>query len=76
MLLNHPHLFYVILADVLIQNDLQELLGLSALLKSTSTDFSLSQLRDSKQQPFIYWPNALNLGYLPPQVAQSLKNNV
>ena len=49
------------LTDALIQNDLQEQLGLSALLKGTSTNFlKLSRLGDSNQQPFVYWPNALN----------------
>lgn len=33
--------------------------GLSALSKCTSTDFSFSRLRDSNQQPFVYWPNKL-----------------
>ena len=37
------------LADSLILSDLQEQLGLSALLKGTSTDFSPSRLRDSNQ---------------------------
>ena len=44
------------LTDVLIQSDLQEQLGLSALLKGTSADcFSPpSQPGDSNQQPFSY----------------------
>lgn len=36
-----------------------EQLGLSALLKRTSTDFSPCQLEDSNKQPFSYWPNTL-----------------
>jgi hypothetical protein len=48
------------LADALIQSDLQEQLGFSALLKGTSTDFEFSQLMDSNQKPFGYWPNSLN----------------
>ena len=48
------------LADALIQSDLQEQLELSTLLKGTLTDFSPSQLEVSNQQPFGYWPNALN----------------
>ena len=55
------HLNFSHLADALIQNALQEQLGLSALLKGTPTDFSPSQLRDSNHQPFGYWPNALRL---------------
>ena len=34
-------------------------LGLSALLKDTSTDYSSCQLSYLNQQPFGYWPNAL-----------------
>ena len=36
------------LANVLFQSDLKEQLGISALLKGTSTDFSLSQLGSSE----------------------------
>ena len=54
------HLYFSHLADVFIQSDLQEQLGLSALLKGTSSDFSLSRLGDLNQQPFSYWPDALN----------------
>jgi hypothetical protein len=39
---------------------LSERLGLSALLKGTSTDFSPRRDWDSNQQPFGYRPNALN----------------
>jgi hypothetical protein len=44
----------------LIQSDLLEQLGLSTLLKGTSTDASPNWLGDSNQQRFSYWPNALN----------------
>ena len=54
------HLHCSHLADALIQRDLQEQLGLSALLKVTLTDFSPSRLRDSNQQPFNYWTNNPN----------------
>ena len=51
-------------SDVLdLQSSLQKHVCLSALLKSTSTDFfSLSQLKDSNQWPFGSQPYALNLG--------------
>ena len=49
-----------ILADALIQSDLQEQLGLSVLLKGTSTDFSPTRLGDLTQRPFSYWPNAVS----------------
>ena len=48
------------LADALIQSDLQEQLWSSNLLKGTSRDFSTILLGDLNQQPFGYWPNALN----------------
>ena len=48
------------LAGALIQSDLQEQLGLNALLMGTSADFSSSQLWDSNQQAFSDWPNTLN----------------
>jgi hypothetical protein len=41
-----------LLADALIQSNLQQKIELSALLNSTLTDFSLSQLVESNQQPF------------------------
>lgn len=34
--------------------------GLTALLKGRMADFSTLPARDSKKQPFGYWPNALN----------------
>jgi hypothetical protein len=48
------------LADTLIQSNLQDKLGLSALLKDRSTVFAPSQLRELNQQPFGYCPKALN----------------
>jgi hypothetical protein len=46
-------LFHFHLADALIQSDLQEQLGLSALLKGTWTDFSPLQFEPAT---FDYWP--------------------
>jgi hypothetical protein len=49
-----------ILADALIQSDLQKQLGLNALLNGTLADYSPSWLGDLNQCSFGYWPNALN----------------
>jgi hypothetical protein len=56
-LFHHLNGHFSHLADALIQSDLQEQLGLSALLKGTAVEFSPSLLGDSNQQPFGYWPN-------------------
>ena len=48
------------LADTLIQSELQEQLGLGALLKGTAADFSPSLLRHSNQRPFGSWTNPRN----------------
>lgn len=55
------HLHYIlVISQTLLSNYLQEQLGLIALLKCTSTDFSPSGLRDTNQKTFGYWPNGLN----------------
>lgn len=47
------------LADALLQSDLQEQLGLSALLKGTLKDVFPCQFRGSNQQPFATGPTRL-----------------
>ena len=49
----HSISIYFHLADALIQSNLQEQLGLSALLKGTSTDFSPQRFEPAT---FDYWP--------------------
>ena len=48
------------LADALVQSDLWEQLGLSALLEGTSADFSPGRLGDWNRRPLGCWRGAID----------------